>query len=87
MLNKAAKSYAVPDTDSGLRPGDFPVGSLESRAAARSMLRRIQENPGAVLRVRIVHIGCGANMPLRATTRSQWDGGLTEIVHAWDGQS
>ena len=65
MLNKAAKSYAVPDTDSGLMPGDFPVGSLESRAAARSMLRR---------------------MPLPATTRSQWDGGLTEIVHACGGQ-
>jgi hypothetical protein len=29
----------LPETVSGPRPGDFPVGSIESRAAARAMLK------------------------------------------------
>jgi len=32
------KPSPLPATPLGLRPGDFPLGSLESRAAARAMM-------------------------------------------------
>ena len=34
---KDANLAVLPATNSGPRPGDFPVGSVESRAAARAM--------------------------------------------------
>jgi hypothetical protein len=40
--------------DSPLRPENFPIGSPESRAAARAMLEHYEEE---VLRVVIEHIG------------------------------
>jgi len=36
--NRSYKVRRLPATHSGPRPGDFPIGSLQSRAAARSML-------------------------------------------------
>jgi hypothetical protein len=39
MLSPKDKTI-LPARSSGPRPGDFPVGSLESRAAARAMLKR-----------------------------------------------
>lgn len=70
------------DTNSGPLPGDFPVGSLESRAAARSMLERTESNASRiVMRIEIVHIGTGADEPLPATQLVPFDGGMAEIVH------
>jgi len=40
---KPRKEPPLSATDSGSKPGDFPVGSLESRAAARTMLERQDE--------------------------------------------
>ena len=40
---KHREELSLPATDSGPKPGDFPVGSLESRAAARSLLERHEE--------------------------------------------
>lgn len=37
-MPKQGDGRRLPATHSGLMPGDFPIGSLESRAAARSML-------------------------------------------------
>ena len=37
-MPKQGDGRRLPATHSGLTPGDFPIGSLESRAAARSML-------------------------------------------------
>jgi hypothetical protein len=40
VFEKPKKPQPLPATDSAPRPGDFPVGSPESRAAARLMLRQ-----------------------------------------------
>lgn len=50
----------VSTTDSGPNPGDFPLGSLESRAAARMKLEADQEEPAMALEVR--NIGSKAQM-------------------------
>ena len=34
-----------------LRPGDFPLGSMESRAAARTELERIKRMPKPMVRI------------------------------------
>lgn len=38
MIEKAERKPPVTATDSGPRPGDFPIGSPESRAAARALI-------------------------------------------------
>ena len=63
---------------SGPRPEDFPIGSTESRAAARAMMTREPEN---VFRLTVVHVGHDGKSPLPASTRSEWNGGVTEILH------
>lgn len=49
------------------KPGDYAPGSLESRAAARALLERLQtEREENVILVRIEHIGDeGANRTLK----------------------
>ena len=42
-MNKAKESPKLPVTRQGLRPGDFPLGSAQSRAAARAQLKNKQE--------------------------------------------
>ena len=39
-MSKQGQRPCLPATDSGPNPGDFPIGSLQSRAAARAMLER-----------------------------------------------
>jgi hypothetical protein len=55
-------------TASGLKPGNFPVGSVKSRAAARSMADRrksASEASKAVIRVIVESIGAkSANKPV-----------------------
>lgn len=51
MIGKYRKEPPLPATDSGLKPGDFPVGSLESRAVARTMLERQDEGEVDCIRV------------------------------------
>lgn len=63
------------------KPGDFPICSPESRAAARAMLERAEREPGTVLRLVIVHIGHDGTEPLPAPRRIKWPGGVTEILH------
>ena len=46
-MEKGIDGCILPATHSGLRPADFPLGSLESRAAARVLLA-IQANRAAV---------------------------------------
>jgi hypothetical protein len=67
--------------DSGPQPGDFPIGSIESRAAARAKLEHIESNPGEVIRVRIVHIAHDGKTPLPPPSRSEWPGRVTLIEH------
>ncbi|HEY6389001.1 MAG TPA: hypothetical protein VIX91_25265 [Candidatus Acidoferrum sp.] len=51
MIDNSKKSRSWPATILGLRPGDFPVGSPRSRAAARMLLKAaehpIEEPPDA----------------------------------------
>jgi hypothetical protein len=42
-MNNSKKETPLPVTNSGPRPGDFAVGSLQSRAAARAMMGRKQD--------------------------------------------
>jgi len=44
MRERKAASKDLPATAPGVRPGDFPVGSMQSRAAARTMLDYLEEN-------------------------------------------
>ncbi len=53
MLSTHRNESSLPATVSGPRPGDFPVGSVESRAAARRMFER----QGQEIQTRIVHHG------------------------------
>ena len=39
-MRRREDHHPVPETDSGLRPADFPLGSVESRAAVRAMIDR-----------------------------------------------
>ena len=48
---KEVETARVSTTDSGPKPGDFPVGSLESRAAARAMLERHDQEEEDWIRV------------------------------------
>lgn len=61
------------------RPEHFPLGSTESRAAARALLEAREE---VTMLVRIVCIGRQeGDPPLPAPQRIKYDGGVTEIVY------
>lgn len=73
---KSGEAFKVPATP---KPGDFPLGSIESRAAARALGACRTETE--VFRVRIVHIGHNGKDPLPLPQFIKWDGGATEIIH------
>jgi hypothetical protein len=50
MVNKGTQGR-LGATDSGIRPGCFPLGSAQSRAAARAMLEARKANEGLSFRV------------------------------------
>ena len=47
-----------------MKPGDFPLGSLESRAAARLLSERRKAGLIPVLSIQVVHVGDPENSPL-----------------------
>ena len=55
MANRGSQK-ALGATDSGLRPSDYPLGSQQSRAAARAMLdaRRAAQGEGTLIRLKLV---------------------------------
>lgn len=64
------------------RPGNYQLGSIESRMAARAMMERIQTaRKKNVILVTIDHIGRDAKEPLPSPRRIPWEGGVTEIIH------
>ena len=63
-----------------MKPADYPLGSAESRAAARVQIERSKE-PKEVIRVRVIHVGHDGKEPLPPSQRLPWNGGITEIVH------
>src|SRR5215472_15475729 len=65
-------------TKSGPKPGDFPVGSVESRAAARARLEGGQQPR---LRVTLIRIGKTLQLGTSTCARSFWpDGTVFELV-------
>jgi hypothetical protein len=71
MIGRYRKEPPLPATDSGPNPGDFPVGSLESRAAARMRLATEQEEP--VMAIEVRHIGSKAPMgPWKKQPSGMW---------------
>ena len=53
-MNNARDKSRLPATVSVSNPGDFPLGSVESRAAMRAMIERDKETG---LRWRVIMIG------------------------------
>jgi hypothetical protein len=62
------------------KPAEFPIGSPESRAAARAQLERAKREPGEVIRVRIIEVGYDGKTPLPPPQRFPWEGGVTEMI-------
>jgi|HubBroStandDraft_4_1064222.scaffolds.fasta_scaffold487713_2 hypothetical protein len=64
------------------KPGNYALGSIESRTAARAMLERIRSDreENAII-VRIEHIGHDQKDSLPPPRRIVWEHGVTEIVH------
>lgn len=60
------------------RPSVFPVGSTQSRAAARALVERKIKS---FILVKIIHIGRGDSDRLPLMQRIQSDDSVTEIVH------
>jgi hypothetical protein len=67
-----------------MKPSDFQLGSLASRAAARAQLERVKQGPEEVISIRVVYIGYDGKEPLPSPQRIPWKGGVTEIVHVAD---
>lgn len=65
-------------TDGLPRPSDFPVGSPESRAAARAMAERKIKS---FIRVKIIHVGRRGSDGLPPMQRMRSIDCVTEIVH------
>jgi hypothetical protein len=79
----AAKSEKARSASPPISPGDFPVGSTASRAAARSLWEMRQQSE-QVMRLKIVLIGHPKDKPLPDGWRNEWDSGVTECIYARD---
>ncbi len=64
-----------------LKPGYFPLGSVESRVMARAQLECAEREPKQVLRIRVIHVGLDSKEPLPQRQKLSWQGGVTEITH------
>jgi len=58
MTNKGPQGR-LGATDSGPRPGSFPIGSAQSRAAARTLLEARKGAEGVGILFRLERIGSG----------------------------
>ena len=74
MIDKPKKSALLRDTNSGPSPGDFPVGSAESRAAARNVLQLRERARRAANITWIITYGLGDALP-------------EPNFHTWDGHT
>ena len=58
MVNKGSQGR-LGATDSGIRPGGFPLGSAQSRAAARALFDARRDAEGGGVLVVLERIGSG----------------------------
>jgi hypothetical protein len=56
VIDNARANANLSATNAGPKPGDYPLGSTESRVAARALADRLTAS-GEVLRVIVEHIG------------------------------
>jgi hypothetical protein len=64
------------------KPGNYVLGSIESRIAARAMSKRIRaDQEKNVILITIEHIGHDGKDPLPPPRRIEWEGGVTRIIH------
>jgi hypothetical protein len=78
MKPNAEISRVLPATERGPRPGDFPVGSPESRAAARALLEKIESDERIF---RIIICSDHARPRVGGPGVPGPDGRIVEIVH------
>ena len=57
MIENSRREDPLRATDSAPKPGDFPIGSVESRAAARMIAEKIANRPKLVRRIVFVPPG------------------------------
>jgi hypothetical protein len=57
MMTKARSRLNLPATDLAPKPGDFPIGSMESRVAARVLSNMKEETEAVSVHVEIVGFG------------------------------
>lgn len=69
-----ARTKSTSSTADDMRLGDLPLGSLESRAAARALLNRKLEDDGKVLDLIIRHIGNTTSRPMIGRWNTTSDG-------------
>jgi hypothetical protein len=56
VIDNSTANARLSATNASPKPGDYPLGSSESRAAARALADRLTAS-GEVLRIVIKHIG------------------------------
>jgi hypothetical protein len=76
---KHISEQAFPATNSAPRPGAFPLGSIESRAAARALAWR-KSGKKEVLRVEVVHIAAFRG-DLPSSSRYECENCIIELIH------
>jgi hypothetical protein len=79
VFDKARAKARLSAIDLAPRPGDFPVGSIESRAAARTLAGNKKEVK-EILRVDVKHISASAS-ELPASSRHECENCIIEIIH------
>jgi|ERR1019366_7707532 hypothetical protein len=76
-FNRQARKTGISVQAQGLRPADFPIGSLQSRAAARALLLQHQKRAKLILSIE------GKPLSLETSTCTRQiglDGSLVEFV-------
>lgn len=84
MADKGAKR-GLGATDAGLKPGDYAVGSPQSRAAARALLER--RFAGRIARTIIVDLGTDCTEPRIGEWREGADGSRGRVCALPDGMT
>jgi hypothetical protein len=81
-MNNTEKQHSLPVAE--MKPGDFPVGSIESRAAARMLAERKKAAVKQVLRIQFVSscdVQSGKLCKPRLIRRTE---GVDVITEFWD---
>jgi hypothetical protein len=77
MIDKSRKESPLPATFQGPNPGDFPLGSMESRAAARAIVRSSDTTPPSNVRDGTLRCSkcCLSNLPIPPPDKpdAHWD--------------